>query len=276
MNLITTNRPAFKPALRAGAGLQTVIQQAPKAAFSSLKAAPQGQMASMLVHLAAWQYVPSAMLTPITEAQLLKHSGLPAVEQRHQVQKEMTRQATGAGLHFLQCYSSLSFKEGLKKFSQWVQQSQTANKQLAGHLLQPLAKPLARLFATEASETATSLVLLMTFNAIGYGVLRPVITNGMFFGWMGLEDWWQQKHKQPLPNTAPQEDLPNSALATSVLGGSPLLTGSPAPASVSTATVNAALPWSPPVARPAQASSPSFSSFSSLPGRPQTVFQPAS
>jgi hypothetical protein len=57
---------------------------------------------------------------------------------------------------------------------------------------------LSKLFATEKNETLTSLSLLMLFNAVGYGVFRPLMTNGMFFGWLGLQDWWHH-HRQEGP-----------------------------------------------------------------------------
>jgi hypothetical protein len=107
-------------------------------------------------------YVPAAILTPWMTNQQLKHDKNISERERHLlVHQEISRQAIGALIHFLNYYPAVLTTQAL----QWLGEKT------------PALQAMGTFLKHESHQAWSNLALVTVMNTLGYGLLRPGVVN---------------------------------------------------------------------------------------------------
>lgn len=228
----------------------------------------KSEAGKMLLVLSGGQYLLSGLLSPLTERWILSKSHLPLQEQNHMVQKEWIRQGVSLGLQGLQLGVSFLATSGVQNLCRqhWGVRGWAANK--APQWLKPSTTLLAngmlntyRCLANNTHHTLAALGILTLLNGVGYGIVRPMLTNGLFLEWL-------QHKPDPTPAPLPACQPTNPPLA-------PAQTVQPANFTPVSPTAGTFIPQPTLSLVPNSLSAP-LASFTPLAPLPKTLFKPAS
>ena len=172
----------------------------------------KAELSGLMMHLVAWMYLPAAILTPLVRGAYLKSQGVPKAERRDIVLQETGRQIFSGALHIGQCYGSFGLTQGVQqgaaRLTHWfAQQAEKASGSMHASFARSasgIAKRVASSLQSSAQKTIASLGLLVLFNTLGYGIIRPIGGDSLYlFFKRGLAR-----------NKEPESTLPGVSLAT--------------------------------------------------------------
>lgn len=131
-------------------------------------------------------YLPAAIVTPIVTQKQLKASPDISPRERHLlVQQEISRQLVGATIHFANYYPAVFITNGLRAAGQRVS----------------ALRGLEAFLGMGRRQDWANLALVTVMNTLGYGLLRPTMTNTTLLSKIGREGGATAPH-HPLPTLA--------------------------------------------------------------------------